>query len=550
MTNKEIRRIALAVSMTAVTTGTVFSVKAQKIEDALKAISYEQFDKAKGILSRMNTPDAAYFLGNVYYRQGITDSAKAAFSKIPANSPYSAIGQALSTGSDGNAAAAKQALDRAASQTGRDYLATLEAGKAYLEIPGSPEQNSKSAVNVLNRAMAMKNKNDQVYLALGDAYIAINGGMAATNYTQAATVNPASPEPYVHLAALYRRARNAKESLANVAQGIAKDANFGPNYREQAETYRATQKFADAVASYEKYLSLTDRSISSRVRYIQFLYFADDFEKANSELADLKSHVKDFSKFPAMYRLDAISDYAIGIKNKDKAKLAAGLASMNQLFAQQSVKPLPIDYATLGKLQSANGNDSLAIQTLEKAITQDSAHAEDLYSALTDAYLAKKNYKGVAAMYDRRLSQGDTAIANYTFSGIYSYLGQANAKNPDTAVLHRADANLAKVVAKQPSYIPGYVYRGYVNVLLDPSTKRGLAQPYFQKIIELSTSDPKFQQQVSTDPKYKNYLVKAYEYMLYYNFQKKDMAGAKDIGQKLLAVDPKNEKAEAILKQK
>ena len=125
-----------------------------------------------------------------------------------------------------------------------------------------------------------------------------------------------------------------------------------------------------------------------------------------------------------------------------------------------------------------------------------------------------------------------------------------SATKPDTTVLGKADMYLSKVAVKQPTYVTAYYYKGLIHALEDPDAKKGLAQPDFQKIIDMSTADPKFSAQVQSDPKSKNQLQKAYEYIMYYNFQKKDMTAAKDIATKLLAIDPKNEKAEVVLKQK
>jgi len=192
----------------------------------------------------------------------------------------------------------------------------------------------------------------------------------------------------------------------------------------------------------------------------------------------------------------------------------------------------------------------LAIQTFEKAISQDSSHSQDLYDALAKAYLNKKNYKAVSSLYDKMISHGDSSLSNYTYAGIYSYFSQASADHPDTSILHRADKYLAKVNKKDSTYIPAYVYRAYLNGLMDKNVVSGAAQPYYQKIIDLSTSNPKFQQQIATDPKYKKYLITSYEYMLYYDFQKDKKPAAREIASKLKALDPGNEKAEALLKQK
>jgi len=526
------------------------SLMAQTLGEANKAIRFEQFQKAKTLLRALNAPESNYYLGDVYFKEGALDSAKIYFDKMVSsapNSPFGYIGLGRLKEFTGAMDEARSMFSKANGLSTNNFFAQLELGKAYVETTSHiKETDANAAIAVLTQASTSKMKTDQVFLALGDAYLAKpDGENAAKNYELAKTTNPASAEAYAKYAKLFRAARNSVVSLNYVSDGLAKDPSFGPLYREQAETYRATNKYADAVSSYEKYLGLTDRSINSRVRYIQFLYLAGNLDKANSELTDLKTALKgDFSSTPAMYRLDAISKYELGTKNKDKGLLAEGLVSEQKLFAEKNIIPLAIDYSYLGKLYRANGNDSLAIKTLELAVQQDSSHADEIYPSLIDLYLAKRKYKEAASIYDHKIKNGDTSINNYVPYAFYTY------RTGDTSNFRKADSYLAKVTAKKPSYIDAWVYRGYLNSALDPETKSDLAQPYFQKVIDLAGSDSSFQKKVETTPRYKNFLIQSYEYILYYQFKKKDKAATRLVAEKLKALDPTNQKADAYLKTK
>ncbi len=529
-------------------------LKAQTYNPALgeanKAIRYEEFQKALNILKPLNTVESNYYLGDVYFKEGVLDSSTIFFNNAVsnnANSPFGYIGQGRIAEASGKVDEAHNLFLKAKGLLGTNYYAMLELGRAYIEDQArTKDAEASMAISILTQASGLKNKSDQVYLVLGDAYLAKQDGEnTAKNYQQAMTINPNSAEPYARFARLFRFAKNRVVSLDYVDKGIAKDPNFGPIYREQAETFRASNKYNDAVNSYEKYLSLTDRSTNSRIRYIQFLFLNDNYDKANTELTSLKSSLKgDFSANPAMYRLDAISKYELGSKNKDMTLLNDGLASEKKLFAQTNIKPLAIDYTYLGKLYKATGNDSLAISTLQRALVEDSTHADEINPTLVDLYLGKKKYKEAAAIYDNKINKGDTSINNYVPFAFYTYA------SGDTTKFRKADDYLNRVTTRKPNYVDAWVYRGYINSSLDPELKTAAALPYFQKVIELGGTDSTFQKKIASSNRYKNFLIKSYEYVLSYHYFRKDKESAKAIALKLEALDPKNEKAEALLKQK
>jgi tetratricopeptide (TPR) repeat protein len=129
--------------------------------------------------------------------------------------------------------------------------------------------------------------------------------------------------------------------------------------------------------------------------------------------------------------------------------------------------------------------------------------------------------------------------------GFYTYL------TGDTSQFRKADRYLAKVNLKTPNYSDAWYYRGLINFSLDPENKTYLAQPYFQKVIDLYSTDSTFQKKVLTNAHFKTSVVQSYDYLLSYTSLKlKDNVAARAIADKLIALDPNNRDAQIFLQQK
>jgi tetratricopeptide (TPR) repeat protein len=547
------------------------SVFAQSLADAKKAIDAEQFQKAKSMLKNLlvtqPTKDENYFyLGWVYLKQDYADSAKAVFQKGLAVNPKSALnyaGLGIVARLDKNPTAAVSNFNQAMALAGKDSKPYVYIAKGYLlpESNGKVSQaNAAAALEVLNKgnaASATKSKDKnaaasstdpELFMTMGEAdRLLMKSDDAYTNFSTAQTLDPKSPAVYVALGSLWKYADNFEDAEKQFQQALSLDPNYGPAYREWAETdlrwaqsnpAKASEKVKEAAEQYKKYITLTDYSPESQMRYADFLINAGDFKTLQQVAADLAKSAN------SNLRAHRYLGYA-AYENKD---YPAGLTAMNNWVSKADPKRvIPRDYLYLGRLQLKSGQDSLGIKTLHKALELDTTQV-DVYGEIAASLYSKKKYKEAGDAYATFISKSRKATLNdYLHEGV-SYYFAFDATKPDTTLLTKADSAFSYIQHKTTTPIPTVVlYRAYVNDAKDADRNniKGLAKPYYEQYIALITAKP-----TPTDEEKKN-LANAYDYLgSYYEYKEKDQAKAAEYFGKAREVDPNNKQALDYFKRK
>jgi len=256
---------------------------AQEIEPVKKAIDAEQYEKAKSMLktlikSKPENGKFSFLLGNIYLKQGIEDSAKIAFQKGLTGSDgakmnYIGLGQIdLNTNNvssaESNFALATKDIKK------KDIEQYIYIAKAYMNAD-KPDYNK--ALLYLNKAKEINPTDASLQLAFGDAYYGSkNQNESYAAYRNAFNTDSSLIRAKMQLGVLLKGAKAYNEAVKSYDNVIATDPNYGPVYRELAETYyywgsNEPKKFNEyiqkALAYYEKYMSLTDYSLTSRMRY-------------------------------------------------------------------------------------------------------------------------------------------------------------------------------------------------------------------------------------------------------------------------------------------
>lgn len=564
--------------------------KAQDIEPLKKAIDAEQYEKAKAMLktlikSKPENGKLSFLLGNIYLKQGIEDSAKIAFQKgltgtEGAKMNYIGLGQVdlntnNVTSAESNFAAATKDIKK------KDIEPYIYIAKAYMNAD-KPDFNK--ALVYLNKAKEINPTDALLQLAFGDAYYGTkNQNESYAAYRNAYTTDSSLIRAKMQLGVLLKGAKAYNEAVKSYDNVIATDANYGPVYRELAETYyywgsNEPKKFNEyiqkALSYYEKYMSLTDYSLASRMRQADFLILAKDY-KALEVVANKMKELDNVN--PRILRYLGYSAYENG--NIDVA-----IKSLQDFMANPSNKIIARDYMYLGlaKLKKANNIETNTVDTsifdagvadIKKSVEMEITMTNDL-SEIGKKFYEQKKFKEAAVIYEIAVTNPESKTVDnfYLGNSIYFSNTQKDVVKVDSIALQKADAAFGRVIEASPTTADAYLFRARTNRLLENDE---LMSKYYQDYItvasdkwkkELENADLKINENEFISELYKG-TMKDFNYTLYKtemdkakpkfieaynliaaNYANFDKVKAKEYFNKTLALDPTNQYALESLK--
>lgn len=526
--------------------------KAQDLNQAKKAIDAEQFEKAKSLLksiikAKPSDGEANFVLGNVYLNQAIVDSAKIYYSKgLEAsdnkNLNYIGLGQ-LDLDSKNTASALANFALATKDMKRKEVDEFIYIGRAYMN---SVNPDYTSAITSLKRALILEPQNATALLAIGDAYYGANNQNDAYKaYRDAFTADPTLLRAKMQLGVLLKGAKSYEEAIKSFNEVIAIDANYGPVYRELAETYYkwarnkpATRQanYQKAIQNYEKYLSLTDYSLNSRMRHADFLILVEDYKALEVE-ANKMSELDKVN--PRIYRYLGYSAYKNG--NFDVA-----IKSLDDFIKNPANKVIAKDYLYLGFAKIKKGTnaegvvDNAAFDSgladVKKAVEMEPLAVEDLGDFGKELF-TKKQYAKAAAIYE--LATNNKESKNYlndnVYYGISLYYGNINKINgvANVDALTKAEAAFDNVLIASPTYDEAYLYKGRINNLLE---KDDLIIKNYEEYVAKTTA--KGAEELAKPATVKK-IVEAYN-SIGASYANTDKAKAVEYFNKSLALDPAN----------
>ncbi len=527
------------------------AAQAQDVAQAIKAIDAEQYEKAKSILkaavqAKPSDGRASFLLGKAYLKQDIADSAKIAFDKgisaaDDSNLNYIGLGQLELNNNNLSGAQANftNALKNVRKKDTEEYIYIAQA---YMD---ADKPDYKNALSVMERAKLANAQDAQVQMVLGDAlYGNKNQNDAYVAYRSAFEADKSLIRAKMRLGVLLKGARAFTEAIKSFENVIATNPDYGPVYRELAETYylwgnnepkRYTENIQKALGYYEKYMSLTDYSLTSRMRHADFLVLAKDYKALEVEANKMKEldNVN-----PRILRYLGYSAYENG--NTDVA-----IKSLEDFTKNPSSKIIARDYMYLGlaKLKKASGTEGQALdQTtfdagvadIKKSVEMDNTMTYDL-SELGKRFFDQKLFKEAAAIYEIAIT--NTESKNYTQDLFYYgyalyYANNRQGTKPDVAAIQKAEAAFAKVAENSPTTQDAYLFRARANSLIDQNEAMAKSyEEYIKVVLE------KGEEETSKEATKKK-LVEAYNNVGAFYAALNDKAKAKDFFNKTLAVSP------------
>jgi tetratricopeptide (TPR) repeat protein len=540
---------------------TLFSVfigHAQDINQAKKAIDAEQYEVAKTTLETLTAAKptdgyAKFLLGNVLLLKGDYDVAKKHFEAgitCSSKGNFNYIGLGYIALDEGNTAEAEKDFALATKNISKkDLEETVYIGKAYTY---SVNPNYDKAIEILSKSRLIDPKNTSVLLALADAYkLNKKQNESYECYREAFRLDNTLLRAKMGLGTLIKNAHNFPVALTSFDEVIALNSNYGPVYRELAETQylwalndmkNYDSHISKALAHYEKYMSLTDYSLESRMRHADFLILAKDYKALEIEANEMSKLDK---VNPRIYRYLGYSAY-----HNDNFDTA--ISSLTSFISVPTNRIIGGDYYYLGasKLSKAltltpidNSLIDNGILDLKKSIELTPGIADEI-SELGKKLYEKKLYVQSASVYETAI--GNTQSKSFLLDNFYfataiywSCNGIENLSPEQIARLNQADGALDKIITASPTTQDAYLFKARIQVLLKNSEL--VAKNYEDFIATASKRDP------AEVVKMKSKFVEAYNNLglIYANT---DKSKAKDNFDKTLGIDPANQYATEQLK--
>lgn len=532
---------------------TAIATKAQDVSPALKAIDAEQFAKAKSLLKPIaeNNGKAAFLLGNIYLNQEEQDSARAYFNKgLSSGVSLNNIGLGQIDLNSNNATAAQAKFDAATKDAKKKEVeAFVYVARAYMN---ADKPDFKKAITILNKAKEVNPTDAQVMLALGDAYYGDkNQNDAYVAYRSAYQLDSSLIRAKMQLGVLLKGARAFDGALKAYDEVIALNPNYGPVYRELAETYYLwavnqpktyTANIAKALESYEKYMQLTDHSLVSRMRHADFLIIAKDYKALEVEANE-------------MAKLDKVNPRILrylGYAAYENGNTDAAINALNE-YLVKGKKIIGGDYYYLGlaKVKKAVGADGKTVDAVQlnsglaeikKAVQMEPNLANGL-NEIGKSYFGQKLYGVAAGIFEVATlnpeSKNSLEDNLYYALCVYSDNRGKDAKTMNTTAMLNADKSLDNVITAKPDYPESYLYKARINSSLD---KNDVMTTNYQKYIDIVVA--KGEEEIT---KSKAKLTESYN-SIAAHYANTDKAKAKEYFNKTLALDPTNKYANETIK--
>jgi len=400
--------------------------------------------------------------------------------------------------------------------------------------------NARKFANLANEAGKPKYQFAPAYLLLGDieASYGTDGGKAASYYNQAITFNPKNPEGYKKWAMVYRKisptqaAKKLEEMKAQCPDEDI-DAFKGHIFMLANDEKQAYENYAKADINKLDKLGLNE--------FVRCSYFTGHFQDA---VRAAEAGIKLEPRNPTFNRIAMFANYEL--KNYDAAKEYIH----KYFFETDSAKVSEYDHFYTALIYQALEDKPNMYAHYDKALElvndQSMIKRWSILKSVSDSYLKEKEFENAIKYYEQYLAckpnlnfDDEEGMAN-----IYSKYGDADATKKKE-MLTKAVELFGTLAEKYPVQVVYATFmRAGLNNKLDDNMKNSLAKVDYQKVVELLAS--KADRSKGEDTMLKT----SYHYLMYNAFLNKNNAGAKEIAEKILAIDPEYKPALEIQKLK
>jgi tetratricopeptide (TPR) repeat protein len=581
----------------------VIKIQAQDLTSAILLTRSEQYDKAEAMYQDLIKKEPAnsknfFFLGENFLADYFADTISNALT-VAAKSAKDIYQQGVTA--NPNDPLNYIGLAKVASYLGDEKTATEMRAKARSLllpfknikkiVPPAPEYafalakiaesyikdekvDTSLALPLIREAIKIDNNNKDVYLIAGDIYILVNDGSKAINYyNQAQFADPKSPTANMKIGNIYVKGRALQAAIPFYEQAIQLDASYAPAYRELGQLYSLAQRFEQSKEYFKKYLELTKGNIPAKIRYVNSLFYAKEYDEVVKNVEEIFAVDKSrtymnriagyscYEKTPpdydkALYYMDELfkkvaperiiaKDYSylariLVKKNINSPKIADEAISLKAQIEKENVRLASTKNAAEKAKIKANIDDmTLRADKLEKEARKAGDEVNRAFAAygklmelkpddrgllseVAAAYNSFRQYYGVAKILSKMLGPLPEKRDDYMQVGRAYY----NAER-----YQAADSIFLVIIKSSPDFVPAYLWIARTYSKMDPDSKLGLAKPKFEKVIEVAEPD---------SSKNESEMMEAFGYIGYYYMMNDNYTKSKEYYNRMITLNPNN----------
>jgi len=509
------------------------TMKAQTLEEGKKFMYYERYQSAKNVFQKLVEVapvnlEAVYWLGISimasadYSNKSLADAKEIYRKALEANSNSALLIAAMGNVElrEGKSQDARNRFETALSLSqNKDLLVLTAVGMANSDFDNKYADPAYGIEKLKIATNLKKFKEPSVFIYMGDAYKKmLDGGNAQISYQSALNIDPKYARALYRIGKIYQTQGSGQEEiyLKYFNEAIEKDPAYAPVYKNLSDLYYNIEVTKSA-QYLDKYLASTDDD-PKNCYYRASMKYAQGLFKEAITLAD-ECIAGSGSPYPKLYGIQGFAFNRLG------DSVSARKAFENYISKADQSQIGSGDYATYANvLFKLPGNDSLAGVYIDKAVQLDTLESSKVaYLKTTSLYFEnQKNYKNAADWYAKILTVKKAPSAFDLNTAGLKYFRYGNYTS--------AIDIFSQSSKKYPEDVYGYYMTGKSYWAIDTTMEQGLANPAFQKVIEVGLGDK---------VKNKAQLIASYKYFVaYYANIKKDKAAAMAYCDSVLVVDP------------
>ncbi len=524
----------LFLSVAATITG--MAVFAQTVQDGVKFLYYEQYQKAEQVFNKLLAanpadPEANYWLGQAYISDDSVAGAKTHYAKAmtaTSQNPLIMAGMGHVEVLEKKNAEAKAHFDAAiAASKGRkekkygDPLVLAAIGRANAD-GASDVGDPVYGIEKLTQAAEVDPTNPEIMVNLGVSQLKRGGeygGEAKKAFDAALERDPKYARAYMRIGRIFETQKNTPLFLENYNKAIEVDPTYSPAYL-QLYTYYQNRDVNKAKELLDKYIANTEKNRETDFFYADYLFRAGKYDESLAKAKELESTLKG-EPYAKVHKLFSLNYNRLGDSLTARKEMETYMAQENP------AKITGESYADMAALYLKADKDAVkADEMITKALAMDTVVENKLgyMRTLAEAYAASNDFKGQYKWLSQMM-----AIRNDTTARNYYFIIDAAIK---AAEYGAADTFASQYIASYPDQPQGYFLRNKAAILADADTSLGTALPSIEQYNNFLKADT---------AKNKNKIITNIGYKVYYYANKaKDYPKAIDALDEILALDPGN----------